>query len=59
VDFGTDIYSFGLVLYEMLTGKVAFKADTIISTLMKRLREHAEPPSRLNPAVLPGLITLS
>jgi tetratricopeptide (TPR) repeat protein len=51
VDYRTDIYSFGLVIYEMLTGQVAFKADTIISTLMKRLREHAEPPSKLNPAV--------
>ena len=51
VDYRTDLYSFGLVIYEMLTGQVAFKADTIISTLMKRLRERAEPPSRLNPAV--------
>ncbi|HVP58164.1 MAG TPA: tetratricopeptide repeat protein [bacterium] len=51
VDYRTDIYSFGLVLYEMLTGQVAFKADTIISTLMKRLRERAEPPSKANPAV--------
>jgi tetratricopeptide (TPR) repeat protein len=53
VDYRTDIYSFGLVLYEMLTGLVPFKADTIITTLMRRLREHAEPPSSLNPAV-PG-----
>jgi tetratricopeptide (TPR) repeat protein len=51
VDYRTDIYSFGLVLYEMLTGQIAFKADSIISTLMKRLREDAEPPSRANPAV--------
>ena len=51
VDRRTDIYSFGLVVYEMLTGQVAFKADSIISTLMKRLREYAEPPSRVNPAV--------
>lgn len=51
VDYRTDIYSFGLVLYEMLTGAVAFKADTIISTLMKRLRESAEPPSKLRPEI--------
>ena len=51
VDYRTDIYSFGLVLYEMLTGQVAFKADTVISTLMKRLRERPQAPSALNPAV--------
>jgi serine/threonine protein kinase/tetratricopeptide (TPR) repeat protein len=51
VDYRTDIYSFGLVLYEMLTGQVAFKADTIISTLMKRLRERPAAPSVLNPSV--------
>ncbi|MFZ1947259.1 MAG: tetratricopeptide repeat protein [bacterium] len=55
VDYRSDIYSFGLVLYEMLTGQVAFKADSIISTLMKRLREEAAPPSRVNPAVPPWL----
>ena len=51
VDYRTDIYSFGLVLYEMLTGQIPFKADTVISTLMRRLREQAERPSKLNPAV--------
>jgi serine/threonine protein kinase/tetratricopeptide (TPR) repeat protein len=51
VDYRTDIYSFGLVLYEMLTGQVVFKADTIISTLMKRLRERPPAPSSLNPSV--------
>jgi tetratricopeptide (TPR) repeat protein len=55
VDHRTDIYSFGLVLYEMLTGQVAFKADSIISTLMKRLREEAGPPSKVSPAVPPWL----
>jgi tetratricopeptide (TPR) repeat protein/predicted Ser/Thr protein kinase len=51
VDFRSDIYSFGLILYEMLTGKVPFKADSIISTLMLRLREKPQAPSRDNAAV--------
>jgi tetratricopeptide (TPR) repeat protein len=53
VDGRSDLYSFGLVLYEMLTGHVPFKADSIISTLMSRLREVAEPPSKVNPEVPP------
>jgi tetratricopeptide (TPR) repeat protein len=51
VDGRSDLYSFGLVLYEMLTGRVPFKADSIITTLMMRLREVAEPPSAANPDV--------
>jgi tetratricopeptide (TPR) repeat protein len=51
VDYRTDLYSFGLVLYEMLTGDVPFKADSIISTLMLRLREPPKPPSMVRPEV--------
>jgi serine/threonine protein kinase/Tfp pilus assembly protein PilF/predicted negative regulator of RcsB-dependent stress response len=55
VDFRSDIYSFGLILYEMLTGRVPFKADSIISTLMLRLREKPQAPSKDNSAVPPWL----
>jgi len=51
VDFRSDLYSFGLILYEMLTGKVPFRADSIITTLMLRLRERPQAPSKDNPAV--------
>lgn len=51
VDYRSDLYSFGLILYEMLTGKVPFKADSIITTLMMRLREKPQAPSRDSPAV--------
>ncbi len=55
VDFRSDLYSFGLILYEMLTGRVPFRADSIISTLMLRLREKPQVPSKANPAVPPWL----
>jgi serine/threonine protein kinase/Tfp pilus assembly protein PilF/predicted negative regulator of RcsB-dependent stress response len=55
VDFRSDLYSFGLIFYEMLTGRVPFKADSIISTLMLRLREKPQAPSGENPAVPPWL----
>jgi len=51
VDGRSDLYSFGLVLYEMLTGHVPFKADSIITTLMLRLREIPDAPSATNPDV--------
>ncbi|HEY7213660.1 MAG TPA: tetratricopeptide repeat protein [Thermoanaerobaculia bacterium] len=40
----TDIYAFGIVLYEMLTGTVPFVADNALSTAVKRLREAPVPP---------------
>ena len=51
VGFNSDLYSFGLVVYEMLTGDVPFKAESIISTLMLRLREPPPPPSTVNSKV--------
>jgi predicted ATPase len=43
LDFRSDQFSFGLVLYEMVTGKLAFRRDTTAETLVAILREHAEP----------------
>jgi Tol biopolymer transport system component/serine/threonine protein kinase len=46
VDARSDIFTFGAVLYEMITGKRAFKGDSIISTLSAVLRGEPEPVSR-------------
>jgi serine/threonine-protein kinase len=51
VDPRSDVYSAGIVLYEMLTGDVPFKADTPVAVAYKQVKENATPPSRVNPDV--------
>ena len=47
----TDMYAFGIVLYEMLTGTVPFRASTQAAVLTKQLQEQPVPPSRLRPEI--------
>src|SRR5438270_7333860 len=49
LDFRSDQFSFGLVLYEMVTGKRAFRRSTAAETLVAILREQAEPIALQNP----------
>ncbi|HEX8711898.1 MAG TPA: protein kinase [Terracidiphilus sp.] len=51
VDARSDIYSFGVTLYEMLTGRKPFQADTSYSVLNAQLNETPTPPVQLNPAL--------
>ena len=51
VDARSDVFSFGLVLYEMVTGKRAFLGDSRMSTLAAVLREEPKPVSELVPDV--------
>jgi WD40 repeat protein len=48
-DARSDIYSLGLVMYEMFTGQPAFRADTPVALLAKRMHEEPPPPHGVEP----------
>lgn len=49
----TDIYAFGMVIYEMVTGRLPYEGDTPMSILAKRLRERPRSPSDFVPNLKP------
>jgi eukaryotic-like serine/threonine-protein kinase len=51
VDQRSDIYSVGIVLYELLTGRLPFTGDTPLEIAMKHLSEIPKPPSELRPEI--------
>ncbi|MBR4150129.1 MAG: Stk1 family PASTA domain-containing Ser/Thr kinase [Firmicutes bacterium] len=51
VDERSDIYSLGIVLYEMLTGQVPFDGETAVEVAVKHMNEEMLPPTRLNPDI--------
>lgn len=51
VDLRTDLYSTGVLLYEMLTGKPPFTGDTAVSVAYQHVSESPVPPSLVNPSV--------
>lgn len=51
VDYRTDIYSLGLILYEVFTGSQTFTADNAVAVAMKQLRESPVPPREIEPGV--------
>jgi serine/threonine-protein kinase len=55
VDQRSDIYSVGIVLYELLTGKLPFTGETPLEIAMKHLSEVPRPPSALRPEISPDL----
>ena len=50
-DAKSDLYSLGIVMYEMLTGRVPFDADTPVSIALKHMQEKPVEPIKLNPSI--------
>ena len=55
VDARTDLYSTGVLLYEMLAGRPPFKGETAVSVAYQHVSEAVTPPSQHNPAISAGL----
>jgi eukaryotic-like serine/threonine-protein kinase len=60
LDGRSDIFSLGLIFYELLTGKMPYKADTAMASLLKRNQERAIPAAELDtsiPKVLSDIVS--
>jgi beta-lactam-binding protein with PASTA domain/predicted Ser/Thr protein kinase len=51
----SDLYSIGVILYELLTGVVPFEGETAVAIAFKQVSAEPAPPSALNPAIPPSL----
>lgn len=54
-DHRSDLYSLGIILYEMMTGVTPFRGETTMAIIMQHLNDAPIPPERLNPAISPEL----
>ncbi|HEY3617543.1 MAG TPA: protein kinase [Candidatus Sulfotelmatobacter sp.] len=56
LDARSDIFTVGLILYELLTGSMPFKADSAIASLLKRTQQRAVPVSEIDKNI-PGVLS--
>ena len=54
-DMRSDIYSLGLILYELLTGAIPHNAETPLAIMLQRVTKPPTPPRALNPAISESL----
>jgi len=54
-DYRSDIFSFGAILYEMITGRRAFRRETMAETMSAILKEEPDEPTESNPNISPSL----
>src|SRR5271169_4739162 len=55
LDSRSDIFTMGLIFYELLTGNIPFRAESAIASLVKRTQERAVPLSDVDPTIPPAL----
>ena len=55
IDPRSDLYSLGIVMYEMVTGKLPFEGDSSVAVALKHIQEEAVPPTEIVPDLPAGI----